>query len=110
MRLDVENQKVTLLRNILLYLATKKHIIVHDDNFILAINNKFEELYYPSNDNEGFRHFYSDIFSTLINIKNSEYSLEILAQNLKIIREKYEPRNRDKDGNMIAIKTVTITN
>lgn len=68
---------------------------------------KFEELYYINN--QGIlRHFYSDIFSTLIEI-NSDPSLDkgdidLLGMNLFCLARGYKAMNHDDAGNLIDIR------
>lgn len=55
---------------------------------------KLEEIYYNC-DKDNFRHYYSDIFSTLslINGDPTIGSLDILAQNIQTIKDGYTPKN-----------------
>lgn len=66
---------------------------------------KLEDIYYKCDD-ENFRHYYSDIFSTLTLIDgDSEIgSLEILAQNMQTIKDGYTIENVDNNGNKIDIR------
>ena len=66
---------------------------------------RFEDIYYNYNRNEKFRHYYSDIFSTLtlIDGDSSIGSLDILAQNIQTIKDGYIPKNTDENGNAIDI-------
>ena len=54
---------------------------------------------------EGFRHFYSDIFAVLSQIDNdvSHGNLEILTQNIDMLRREYKAKNRDTNGRVINI-------
>lgn len=55
------------------------------------------ELYYSPDSQEGFRHFYSDIFAVLTQIQSGtkQGSIDILGQNLLEIRKGYQVLNTD---------------
>lgn len=65
---------------------------------------RFENIYYNYNE-KNFRHYYSDIFSTLTLIDGdlSLGSLDILAQNIQTIKDGYKPTNQDETGELIDI-------
>lgn len=65
---------------------------------------RLEKIYYNCND-DNFRHYYSDIFSTLslIDGDSSLGSLDILAQNIQAIKDEYEIINKDTNGQTINI-------
>ena len=60
---------------------------------------KLEEIYYIPGSDEYFRHFYSDILSTLTQIDSddNEGSLDILAVNMQAIKDGYQAVNYDGD-------------
>lgn len=64
-----------------------------------------EDIYYNYSE-EHFRHYYSDIFSTLTLIDGDSTigSLDILAQNIQTIKDEYIPKNTDENGNTINIR------
>lgn len=66
------------------------------------IYTKMESLYH----NTGFRHYYSDIFSVLTTIQQDDAlgDINILGQNLTIIKNGYKAINKDADGNPINIQ------
>ena len=65
---------------------------------------RFENIYYNYNE-KNFRHYYSDIFSTLTLIDGdlSLGSLDILTQNIQTIKDGYKPTNQDETGDLIDI-------
>jgi hypothetical protein len=65
---------------------------------------RLEELYYVDSGTR-FRHYYSDIFSALTQIRMYRQlgDINILGQNLSLIREGYCPKNRDCNGKLIDI-------
>lgn len=67
---------------------------------------RLETLYKPV-DGELFRHFYSDIFSVLSTIHSSTElgSIDLLGQNLELIRSGYKAINKTPDGDIIDIST-----
>ena len=60
---------------------------------------KLEEIYYIPGSDEYFRHFYSDILSTLTQIDSddNERSLDVLAVNMQAIKDGYQTVNYDGD-------------
>ena len=83
----------------------------HSQDTLKYLENKntffkrLESVYYNCNE-ENFRHYYSDIFSTLTLIDGdpSIGSLEILAQNIQVIKDAYIPKNYDVNKKLIDIK------
>lgn len=67
---------------------------------------EFERLYAKDDELEDFRHFYSDIFAvlSLIDKDPSLGNIEILSQNMDIIRQGYRPMNNGADGNPVNIE------
>lgn len=67
---------------------------------------RLETLYKPL-DGEPFRHFYSDIFSVLSTIYSSTElgSIDLLGQNLELIRSGYKAINKTPNGDIIDIST-----
>lgn len=66
---------------------------------------RLENLYYAPEGKFAFRHFYSDIFSVLCQIQNGdiEGNIDVLGQNLEVLKSGYQSQNLDKDGNLIDI-------
>lgn len=62
---------------------------------------RLEKLYHDSD----FRHYYSDIFSVLTSVQQdcALGDINILGQNLEIIRKGYQPKNIDGSGNLVDI-------
>ena len=60
---------------------------------------ELEEIYYIPGSDEYFRHFYSDILSTLTQIDSddNEGSLDVLAVNMQAIKDGYQAVNYDGD-------------
>lgn len=69
------------------------------------VYKELELLYYTKEGEEEFRHFYSDIFAVLsqIDMDTSLGNLEILNQNMDIIRQDYQSVNKDESGKTINI-------
>lgn len=59
---------------------------------------ELEDIYYGKDGKNDFRHFYSDIFAVLSQIDNDTElgNIEILNQNMNILRRNYKPINREK--------------
>lgn len=67
---------------------------------IKFINKRLESLYDAKPSEKRFRHFYTDIFSVLTQVQqNSQLGdINILGQNLDVIRNGYNPQNKASDG------------
>ena len=102
------NQKEEVLKRenlkSLLFDLAKSQEILKNDSEKAEIYKRLENIYY-SYDSDNFRHYYSDIFSTVSVIYgDSGYgSLDILAENIQGIVDGYEPKNADEYGNLIDI-------
>lgn len=92
--------------NILFELA-KNQEMLQDKGTRREMYKRLEALYYSPNKEERYRHFYSDIFTVLTQIQQSanqnQGDINILGQNLALIRSGYNPQNRDEQGNLIDI-------
>lgn len=86
-------------KNILCDLANDQNFM-RDGGKRSSIYIRLENLYYAPEKEDRFRHYYSDIFSTLSNICNGDIdgSTEIIGQNLSIIKDGYQPKNFDEQG------------
>ena len=103
MKSEKEQEKQDAVNKILIDLSKSQNILkeakTRRDFFI-----RLEEIYY--NDNaDNFRHYYSDIFSTLTMIDNDPLlgSLEILAQNIETIKDRYKSVNKGSNKENIDI-------
>ena len=105
----VDEQEKRLALSKLLYELAANQDALKEKSDRIACYKKLEDIYYKSDNN--FRHFYSDIYSALTVIDGNPESgnINILAQNMEIIKEGYKGNvNRDTDGNCIDIsKEVT---
>lgn len=68
---------------------------------------RLEELYDSPDGEHRYRHFYSDIFGILTEIKNDATlgDINILGQNLSEIRKGYRVQNTRENGEFIDIRT-----
>lgn len=67
---------------------------------------ELESIYYDLGNPEEFRHFYSDIFAVISQIDKEPQlgNIDILTQNMDIIRRGYKAQNRDEsNGTLIDI-------
>lgn len=105
MDLSEENRKREELRNILLELAASQDVLKEQES-ISAFCRRLENLYYSPNKDEEYRHFYCDIFPVLTQIYQGDYpgNIDILGQNLELLRRSYCPVCKDKQGNLVDIK------
>lgn len=104
MRILNEQEKRDALNEVLIKLS-KSQDILKEPRDRASFFMQFEDIYYDYNSKENFRHFYSDIFSTLTLIDGDSNigSLDILAQNIQTIKDGYIPKNIDENGNIIDI-------
>ncbi len=103
MNLSKEREQRSEFQRILQELA-KNQNFSEDSNARRTMYMRLENLYHSPEITEGFRHFYSDIFSILTVIKTTgDGDIDILGQNLELIRAGYKPSNHDKDGALIDI-------
>lgn len=89
----------------ILFELAKNQEMLQDKSTRHTMYKRLEALYYSPNKDERFRHFYSDIFTVLTQIQqdSSLGDINILGQNLSVIRAGYNPQNRDGEGNIIDI-------
>lgn len=104
MRILNEQEKRDALNEVLIELS-KSQDILREARDRASFFMRFEDIYYNCNGKENFRHYYSDIFSTLtlIDGDSSIGSLDILAQNIQTVKDGYIPKNTDDNGNTIDI-------
>ena len=72
----------------ILFELAKSQELFQDVHIRVSIYKRLENLYGATEQNESFRHFYSDIFSVLTQIQQDQSlgDINILGQNLDIIR------------------------
>lgn len=89
---------------ILIELASNQEIL-ENPNDQQAMYSRLEALYYSPDKKSRFRHFYSDIFTVLTQVKQdpSIGDINILGQNLYLLRVNYKPKNHDVNNNLIDI-------
>lgn len=99
MDLSRETQQRDEFRSLLIELA-KSQELLQDEQDRVAMFNRLENLYAAPAEGKRFRHFYSDIFSVLTRIRedSSLGDINILGQNLDVIRREYVPQNLDGEG------------
>lgn len=104
MRILNEQEKRDALNEILIELS-KSQDILKEARDRVQFFVRLENIYYMCNDKEKFRHYYSDIFSTLTLIDGDSNigSLDVLAQNIQTIKDGYVSKNFDEYGNSIDI-------
>lgn len=103
MNIEKYDEKRENFRTLLLKLAssqTELHSIKEKEKIYLEL----EDIYIGNN--ESFRHFYSDIFSVISAIDRQVTfgNVEVLSQNMDIIRKGYHPMNKDNTGKTINIE------
>ena len=102
MDLTRENQQRAEFRNLLFDLA-KSQEILQDRSNRFAMYKRLEAIYDAPDNEKRFRHFYSDIFSVLTQIQQDPTlgNIDILAQNLDVIRNGYQATTKAQDGKRI---------
>ena len=104
MDLAKEKQQQKEFCDILFDLAVDQQML-EDSSKRSKMYQRLERLYYPWDKETGFRHYYSDIFRVVTEIGNSEQpeGVDILCQNLSLIRDGYQAVNQDKNGTIVDI-------
>lgn len=104
MRILNEQEKRDTLNEVLIDLSKSQDILKNTRDRV-SFFVRLEDIYYNYNSKENFRHYYSDIFSTLTLIDGDSNigSLDVLAQNIQTIKDGYIPKNTDENGNIIDI-------
>jgi len=99
MNLAKERQQRKEFCDILFELA-KSQELLQDATYRFNMYKRLESLYDAEPNTKRFRHFYTDIFSVLTQVQqNPELGdINILGQNLDIIRNGYNPQNKALDG------------
>lgn len=86
-------EKKSQLSKIIFDLSKAQDELENPDR-IIKYFNLLEDIYYSENPNDTFRHYYSDIFGWISQIDNDftedAGDLEILSQNIGIIKKEYE--------------------
>lgn len=110
-----EQERRDSLINLLFDLSAKQDILrerkIRSEYYL-----KLENIYYIPGSEECWRHYYSDILSTLTQIDSDDHigSLDILAQNIQALKDGYKAVNKDgeklKDISRSIIKLYDHTN
>ena len=89
----------------ILFELAKNQELLQDKNTRHVMYKRLEALYYSPNKKDRYRHFYSDIFTVLVQIQHDskQGDINILGQNLFMIRVGYKPQNHDSQGELIDI-------
>lgn len=105
MRTEKLDEKRNNFKNLLFKLAVSQ-MTLSSNKDKSEVYRELEDIYSSYDDSEDFRHFYSDIFAVLsmIDKDSSLGNMEILSQNMDIIRQGYRSMNTDSDGNQINIE------
>ena len=89
----------------ILFELAKNQEMLQDKSTRYAMYKRLEALYYSPNKEDRYRHFYSDIFTVLTQIQQApnqnQGDINILGQNLSLIRAGYNPQNRDEHSKII---------
>ena len=100
------NAKRAQLSNLLSKLALSENLL-SDKTERIKIYKELESIYQQSDDDNGFRHYYSDIFAKVFEIKSdatlSNGTLETLMYNLQFINDHYMSKSTDKNGKSINV-------
>ena len=98
-----ELEKREYLQTLLIELSQTQDVL-QDSKTREEYFSRLESIYHNIG-NDNFRHYYSDIFSclTLIDGDDSLGNLEILTDNIRIIKENYIPSNKDENNELIDI-------
>lgn len=89
----------------ILFELAKNQKMLQDKSTRYEMYKRLEALYYSPDKEKRYRHFYSDIFAVLTQIQQAPDlgDINILGQNLSLIRQGYNPKNQDEQGKIIDI-------
>lgn len=89
----------------ILFELAKSQEKLQDAYYRSIMYKRLEALYYAPVPDKRFRHFYSDIFSVLTQIEQDPAlgDINILGQNLAVLRSGYQSKNVDDNGETIDI-------
>lgn len=109
MDLTKESKQRKEFRDILFELA-KSQELLQDAYYRSNMYKRLESLYDAESSEKRFRHFYTDIFSVLTQIQqNSELGdINILGQNLDVIRNGYKQLSKSKLNWIIHKKNILL--
>ncbi len=84
----------------ILFELSKSQELLQDATYRFNMYKRLESLYDAEPNAKRFRHFYTDIFSVLTQVQQNPDlgDINILGQNLDIIRNGYNPQNKSADG------------
>lgn len=100
-----EQEKRDMLKDVLIELSKSQDALKGAEERA-SYFARLEAIYWNCDSEENFRHYYSDIFSTLSLIDGdaSIGSLDILAQNIQTVKDAYISKNTDGNGTTINIR------
>lgn len=103
--LSSEEVKREQFRSLLLNLANP-NIKLSDKSQRVIYYKELEEIYHQNGEND-FRHFYSDIFAVLTSIYEdpTRGDINILGENIGILRKEYQAINTDQNNQLIDISS-----
>lgn len=109
MNLEIEAQQREYFKKILFDLS-KNQDELKDSKYKNKIYKRFESLYYAEPPQKPFRHFYTDIFSVLTQIQQNPTlgDINILGQNLDIIRKNYISENQKTNNEKFSVVSEAI--
>lgn len=89
----------------ILFDLSKSQDLLQDAKYRSNMYKRLETLYDAEPPKKRFRHFYTDIFSVLTQVQQNPQlgDINILGQNLDIIRKGYNPKNSTSDGRVIDV-------
>ena len=95
MEIAEEQKRRKEFKKILREMATKQAVFKNPTK-LQSVCNKLKYVYKGESSDINFRHYYSDIFSTLTDIKNEGNEIDVVGQNLGLVYE-YCLKNAEED-------------
>lgn len=104
MDISKEEQQRKQFKDILFELSENQSML-QDKGKRAEMYRRLENLYYNKDSSKKFRHYYSDIFQVLDEIKQhpEKGNRSILGQNLDVLRQGYQAKNINDNGDLIDI-------
>lgn len=92
---QIDNERREDLRSLLFELSESQKIL-ESKKERAKVFIRLEKIYFSADEEQEFRHFYSDIFSWLTQIDtDGSKSIDVLAQNLGVLQKGYKATNID---------------
>lgn len=99
----LDAEKSDKLKQVLLSISASQ-VYFREQGMLTQTIKALEDIYWQEQDQDQYRHLYSDLFVIITQIdKSAQYDNEILSQNLLYVCKHYRVKNKDNTGVSIDI-------